>query len=108
MEGVFWCHLRRGESKSILPGRAGSRIGRRVPLPERCESRHPCGREGRGNCAAAPVPYFGWLGMTYQRASRDFFFQGDKAKHEEYGGLALKAFDEAVRREKDPQRTAEF
>lgn len=50
---------------------------------------------------------FAWLGMTYQEAVNAFLRQDEPVKAKEYGELAIRAFDEAIRRETDPALKAE-
>jgi tetratricopeptide (TPR) repeat protein len=50
---------------------------------------------------------FGWLGMTYGKASNFFFMQGDDDNEKKFCEWSVKAFDEAIQRETDPQMKAE-
>jgi tetratricopeptide (TPR) repeat protein len=49
---------------------------------------------------------FFWLGATYQQAASEFGLQGNQSEAEEYGELSVKAFDEAIQRETDPELKA--
>lgn len=51
---------------------------------------------------------YGWLGFVYQQASGDFSLGGDARQAQEFGELALKAFDEGIRREDDVNIKAEL
>jgi tetratricopeptide (TPR) repeat protein len=44
---------------------------------------------------------FGWLGMTYREAASEFSLSNDLAKANEYGTMAIRAFNEAILRETD-------
>jgi tetratricopeptide (TPR) repeat protein len=50
---------------------------------------------------------FHWLGMTYNAASSAFAMQGDSARQIAFGEQALRAFDDAIKRETDAPLKAE-
>lgn len=49
---------------------------------------------------------FGWLGTTYQKAADSI--RDDATKRADYINMAIRAFDEAIKRENDTQLKAEF